>query len=182
MQSMRKHIVTIGFLLISVSCAHAPKTPDPIEESRQLKVAISLLSDSINTNDAKLISETLIASTSELASSYRMVSPPRVHNLLVHMGMKKRDLCCHWAEDLRTSLLSVDQDTIHIDWLVANHGRPLTEHNSLVIYAENTGWQQGIVFDPWRKSGRPYWVQVSHDSYSWKRHPLSGQWDQLHCK
>ena len=178
---MGKYIAIIGSMFVFISCAHAPQMSDPVGDSRRLEAAIILLSDSINQNDAKLVSEALIASTSELALSYHMASPPRYHNLLIHMGMKKRGLCCHWAEDLRTSLIAINQDTIQIDWLVANHGSPLTEHNSLVIYAENMGWQQGIVFDPWRKSGRPYWVQVSLDNYSWQQHPLSGKWDRLRC-
>ena len=177
-----KLLVVIVFLISFSSCTHAPLPEDHADHSLKLEEAIASLSDSINIGDARLISEVLVASTSELAQTYRMTSPPQYHNLLVKMGLRERGLCCHWTEDLRSRLLQVNQGTIQFDWLVSKHGSSLSEHNTIVIYAENMSWQQGMIFDPWRKAGRPYWIRVRLDKYPWQLHPLSGQWELLRCK
>ena len=148
---------------------------------RELAIAISSTSSHIDIEEANRISETLIASTEDLAMKYKMVSPPRYHNLLVHLGLKKYGLCCHWVKDLHTNVKMVDQQTLRFNWLVANLGRHLSEHNSLVISSYTSSWKQGIIFDPWRKSGDPFWQKVDQDAYSWQLHPLDGQWDKLRC-
>ena len=177
-----KPLVVIVFLLGATSCTHAPVLTEHPDRSLVLGEAIASLSDSISIGDARLISKTLLTSTSELAQTYRMANPPQYHNLLVKMGLRERGLCCHWVADLRSRLLQVNQATIQFDWLVSKHGSSLSEHNTIVIYAENMSWEQGMVFDPWRKAGRPYWIRVGQDKYPWQLHPLSGQWELLHCK
>ena len=165
-----------------MGCTHSLLPIVNADRSSELGIAIASLSGSINKEDARLVSKVLVVSTTELAASYRMTSPPRAHNLLVHMGLKERGLCCHWAEDLRLRLSTLKQESLKFDWLVAHQGRPLAEHNGIVVYGVDSTWKQGLVFDPWRKAGQPYWVLVETDQYPWQLHPLNGQWDLLHCK
>ena len=168
-------------ILYVIACSHSPKFVADPQDTEDLHNAIASLSNDVKQEEAKAISELLISSTLELSNEYRMASPPRYHNLLVQLSLRDRGLCCHWAEDLRLRVINLHPRSIDIDWLVTKHGK-LLEHNSIVIFAAGTSWQHGIVYDPWRASGQPYWVSVKDDQFVWKQHPLSGDWDQLHCK
>ena len=179
---MTKYIAIVCCSIISLSCSNVPPPRESTDDSLKLESAINALSDTIDAHDARLISKLLIVSTSDLAQRYRMASPPGYHNFLVKMGLKERGLCCHWAEDLRSRFIQVNQETIKVDWLVARHGSSMREHNVIVLYGENMSWKQGMVYDPWRMAGRPYWTRVEQDKYPWKLHPLNGQWDLLRCK
>ncbi len=164
----------------AIACSHSPNSASDAESSEALHDAIISLSNEVEAEEAEAISALLISSTKDLANAYRMTSPPRYHNLLVHLKLLDRGLCCHWAEDLRLRVDNLQPQTLSIDWLVTKHGK-LLEHNSIVVFAANSTWQQDIVFDPWRASGQPYWVTVVDDKYLWKQHPLSGNWEHLHC-
>jgi hypothetical protein len=124
----------------------------------------------------------LINTTIELAKQYDMASPALYHNMLVNTGFRERGLCCHWAEDLHAKLRGLHSNSLKFDWLVARLGSQLREHNTVVIYPVGSSWENGIVFDPWRKAGIPYWSKVSRDKYPWQPHPLNGRWDILRCK
>ena len=140
------------------------------------------MSDEVHLKDANETSRLLINTTIELARQYDMASPALYHNMLVNTGFRTRGLCCHWAEDLHAKLRGLHSRTLKFDWLVARLGSQLREHNTVVVYPAGTGWENGIVFDPWRKSGIPYWAKVSNDKYPWQPHPLNGRWDILRCK
>ena len=170
-------------LLSALGCTHPLHHPDHFAQDQSVALGneIIAIADSIRPENARALAHMLIQSTADLMAEYQTVRPPRYHNLLVHLGLRTRGLCCHWAEDLRLRLLSVNQTAIRFDWLVVHHNKPLHEHNSLVLHAAGAIWREGLVYDPWRKSGHPYWVRVTQDKFVWQQHPLSGQWDQLRC-
>ena len=174
------------FYICLIGCSHAPPhsnaNSEISPEINNLTEEIESLSTEISLNEAKQTSELLINTSAKLANEYQMVSPPHYHNFLVKIGLRDRGLCCHWAEDLHSEVLTLNTHSVKFDWLVTNLGSHLREHNALVIYASDESWQNGIVFDPWRKAGIPYWTKVSGDEYSWRPHPLSGQWEVLRCK
>ncbi len=164
------------------ACSHSSLAPPDTGQPESLDTAIAGLSGFIDRDEATRVAKLLLQATDELAREYDMARPPRFHNLLVHLGLRKRGLCCHWVADLRTRLQVIDSSSVQSDWIVARHGHALLEHSSLVIHAADSTWEQGLVFDPWRTVGQPYWVRVDEDTYSWRQHPLSGNWEQLHCK
>lgn len=164
------------------ACSHSSLAPSNTGQPESLHTAIMGLPGFIDGDEAALVAKLLLQATGELAHEYEMARPPRFHNLLVHLGLRKRGLCCHWAADLHARLQVIDSGSIRFDWVVTRLGHALQEHNSLVIHASDLTWEQGLVFDPWRKAGQPYWVRVDEDMYIWKQHPLSGNWEQLHCK
>ncbi|HOC52079.1 MAG TPA: hypothetical protein PKI07_13410, partial [Verrucomicrobiota bacterium] len=41
------------------------------------------------------------------------------------------------------------------------------EHSSVVLTAPGQPFEQGIVLDAWRRSGRLYWSGVKEDKYPW---------------
>ena len=175
----------IAFILFGLSLGACTRTL-PVSESKnridEFAREIVALSAEISVVEADQTSNVLINTALELADEYNMASPPRFHNLLVNTGVRKRGLCCHWAEDLHAELRQLNVDSLKFDWLVSRQGNPFREHTSIVVYPANTSWKQGIVFDPWRKSGIPYWTAVQGDEYPWISHPLNGRWDKLRCK
>jgi hypothetical protein len=47
------------------------------------------------------------------------------------------------------------------------------EHNSVVVTAKGQPFQQGLVLDAWRHSGRLHWTPVIADRYPWEEGELS---------
>ena len=171
------------FIALAVTaCTHVSAPKNINSEIENFTQAISALSADVLVTDASLTSRVLINTAIELADEYDMASPALYHNLLVNTGFRERGLCCHWAEDLHINLRELQINSLKFGWLVARHGSQLREHNTIVIYAADSDWSEGIVFDPWRKAGVPYWTKVSGDEYPWQPHPLSGQWNILRCK
>lgn len=169
-------------LWLITACAHVNEPEDIASEIDNLTLAINALSDEVLPADASLASNLLITAAIELADEYKMASPALYHNMLVNMGIRERGLCCHWAEDLHAKLRELNTHSLKFDWLVARLGSQLREHNTVVIYAADSTWSKGIVFDPWRKAGVPHWAKVAGDEYLWQPHPLSGRWGKLRCK
>jgi hypothetical protein len=93
--------------------------------------------------------------------------PPLFHNFLVNIGLKERGLCYHWAEDLLTRLEALRLATLEFRWGNARAGT-LREHNTVVVTAQDQPFDQGIVLDAWRHSGRLHWTHVNADRYPWK--------------
>ncbi len=177
------NILCVIFVALAISaCTHVTAPEDVTSEIEGLAQAIDALSKDVSPTDASQTSSLLINTAIELADEYDMASPPKYHNLLVHMGIRERGLCCHWAEDLLTKLRELPTSSLKFDWLVARQGVALREHSTVVVYAADSTWAKGIVFDPWRKAGVPHWTNVAGDEYPWQPHPLSGRWEILRCK
>ena len=144
------------------ACTHTSVSQNASNENisneiKNLTEAIIALSNNVSMIDANETSRLLINTTVELAKQYDMASPALYHNMLVNTGFRKRGLCCHWAEDLHKKLRGLQSSSLRFDWLVARLGSQLREHNTVVIYPVGSNWESGIVFDPWRKAGIPYW-------------------------
>lgn len=180
-----KQVKLIRFLLvvsILSACSHVSTPIDANSNIDELTKSIHSLSAAVSLDEASQTSRMLITTAMQLANEYDMTSPALYHNVLVNTGFRERGLCCHWAEDLHAKLRELEIDSLRFDWLVSRLGNELREHNTVVIYAAGTAWSKGIVFDPWRKAGVPYWTKVTGDKYPWGPHPLSGRWDILQCK
>ncbi|MEM7401288.1 MAG: hypothetical protein AAF304_04995 [Pseudomonadota bacterium] len=175
----------IAFVLciVVLGCSHTTsKHVDIDSRATNLTQSLESLSVQVLGQEADKVSNVLIETAIRLSDQYEMENPPLYHNMLVKMGLRDRGLCCHWAEDLHAALRKLNTSSLKFAWLVARQGSQLREHNSIVIYAEDNNWQQGIVFDPWRKAGVPFWTAVVEDDYPWKLHPLNGRWNVLRCK
>ena len=98
--------------------------------------------------------------------------PAVLHNILVRIGARDRGLCYQWTEDLIKELTKLNLKTYDLHWGVAYRGSDLREHNTVVITANGSGFEDGIVLDPWRNSGVLYWAAVKEDEYPWELLPL----------
>jgi hypothetical protein len=114
----------------------------------------------------------LIDETERLKTKYKSFFIPIFHNMMIDVGVKKRGACKHWAEDLLSYLRKVDRKYFTVTWGEA-HAKKFTEHNVAVVFPEYGRFDDGILFDPWRTSGKPFWVAVTADPhYHWT------EWDQ----
>jgi hypothetical protein len=170
-----KHASSIPWLLLFLAiatgvlgsgCASGGKTAASMTPQR-LAIAISALGSAVDPAEAQTLAYVAYDRAWELRKDYRVVQPPHLHNLLVNVGIRKRGVCYHWADDLAITLQYLGMRTLKVYECVA-FPRSLRRHYSLVVCATGQSYEEGIVLDAWRLSGRIWWCPVKEDSYAWQ--------------
>ncbi len=110
----------------------------------------------------------------DLARQYRVVRPAIFHNVLVNLGVRKRGLCFQWADDLTAKLQSLNLRTLQLHRGVARLDTR-REHSSVVLTSPGQPFDEGVVLDAWRHSGRIFWGDVKRDHYPWKEVELAAE-------
>jgi hypothetical protein len=132
----------------------------------ELAERLEALGPKVAPAEAELTAATAYSYSLELAREYRVVRPAIWHNVLVNWGVRKRGLCYQWADDLSAKL-----ESLHLHALQVRRGvarlETRREHSSVVLTASGQMFDQGIVLDAWRHSGRLYWGPVRADKYPW---------------
>jgi len=141
------------------------------EKANALQKVLMTLNHHSNGDEAGQVAQTALQASAHLAVRYRLVQPPFLHNLFVQMGLRDRGLCYHWTADLMSYLNMLQLQDYELHWGVAYRGSTLREHNTVVITASGQPFENGLVLDPWRHSGKLYWVMVQNDSYPWRELP-----------
>jgi len=121
-------------------------------------------------SEADLIAKTLVQTMYQLSHTYKVHTFQRFHNFLINMNIKKRGLCHHYTDDIFQSLDALSVSSLDHHRIISKENTR-REHNAIAITAHNQKINTGIVIDPWRNSSRPFWINVSNDTYSW--HKLS---------
>lgn len=152
-------------LLLATGCVSpGHRTSPPAGLAERLRE----LDASVDPTEAALAAETACVYSAELGQEYRVVWPPIWHNFLVNIGVRHRGLCYQWADDLSAKLETLHLRTLELHRGVARLETP-REHSSVVLTACGQPFDQGIVLDAWRHSGRLYWAGVKEDKYPWVR-------------
>lgn len=164
---LRAFHVLPGLLTVAglTGCAHLPGVPKT-SEVRTLQVALTSLSPTVREEEAGRVAGCACDYSRILAARYRVVRPAILHNFLVNTGFKQRGLCYQWAEDLLAQLQTFNLQSLELHWGLAR-ADTTREHNTVVVTARGQPFEQGIVLDPWRRSGRLVWSPVSTDKYPW---------------
>lgn len=149
--------------------------------SRALEAALLALPGRPDPGDAARLARAALDATADLHARYRPLRPPQLGNMAFHMGLRERALCCHWAQDLLRALSRLELRSFDLHWGVAHHGSSLREHNTVVAVPKGARFEQGLVLDPWRDSGRLTYVRADRDRYPWKLHPADAVRDRLAC-
>jgi hypothetical protein len=103
-----------------------------------------------------------------LANQYDLMAPALYQNYLVNQKQRKRGLCYHWVTDIVNYLKNYKYKTIGIYKVVANKGK-YNEHNAISITAKNQPFDEGILLDAWRDSGKLFYTAIKEDiRYKWK--------------
>jgi hypothetical protein len=182
-----KYICLVGLLLSIINCAGSNRASTGPNHSNYADEPYSVVLDwdrvtalehdltALNHNsdgaEARRVAETALHAAAILAREYRLVRPPILHNLFIQMGLRDRGLCYHWTEDLMSRLNTLQLKFYQLRWGVAHRGSDLREHNTVVITANGQPFENGLVLDPWRHSGKLYWVVVKNDKYPWQELP-----------
>lgn len=120
-------------------------------------------------NEATRIALTLFSKTKQLKKQFRMSSIPTWQNIQIDLKMKSRGECHHWARDLLEFLKPIDRQYFSITWA---ESRPKTqhEHNVAIVFPVGQEFTDGLLFDPWRTGGKPFWRAPLKDKhFYWKR-------------
>ena len=126
---------------------------------------------SVNRHEADTLAREALRFSRTLAERYRVTTSPWVHNFLVNIHLKDRGLCYQWADDLLNDLTRLHSKTLRILPIGSNIGSYWTEHNALVVLPSHRviPLAHGILLDPWRDSGKLFFVPVGKDSkYQWQ--------------
>jgi hypothetical protein len=137
-----------------------------------LKAQLANLDSSVREDEARRLAACAIEQSGKLAFEYRVVRPALFHNFLVNVRLKRRGLCYHWAEDLLAQFQALQLATLEPRWGIARAGTA-REHNAVIITARGQPFEQGIVLDAWRNSGRLVWIPVARDRYPWEEGELN---------
>ena len=116
------------------------------------------------------LAQTALHKTNALLREYEITGFPLFHNFLVNLGVKNRGLCCHWTEDLLTTLNDMKLEQYRFVWVVSNYGS-FREHSSVAVVPVQKELKDSLILDPWRNAGRLYWSRIDQDSYDWQPHP-----------
>ncbi len=159
--------------------ALADKAPAKDEKSiKRFTAAMIALSPSVDPKEAEEISVTSHHTSRELAREYRVVGPPFFQNFLIHIGVRKRGYCYHWAYDIGKRLKEIPLKTLDLHWGASEEGTRL-ESNCLVVTARGQPFNSGYIIDAWRNAGRLCWWPVTKDSaYVWKENLQLTAWLQ----
>lgn len=118
-------------------------------------------------HEANRLSVELVRGIDSLKEEYKIGTFPIVHNFFIDLGLKKRGACKHWAEDLLEIISRIPRDNFTAWWGEAHPGG-IREHNVAVLVPKGASFEDGILIDPWRTAGKPYWSIVKKDNHPWK--------------
>lgn len=169
---MMPYIFTLLMVIFLSGCSvkytNDSRTPSSKKENIQkLSHAIIELDTAIDEKEALSIATIAYEYPLELANRYELVSPPLFHNTLINMNLKQRGFCYHFAQDLLRELKKQNMKTIHLRW-VTHKKNDYWEHNAVLITAKNQFYQEGIILDAWRNSGKLFWSHLKKDTkYNW---------------
>jgi len=172
---MSKNFFKLFLLLFLLSgCVVTPTVPSKAD-TIQLSKLLRSLDKSIPQYEAMHLSQDLFQETQKLTKEFELTSPPLLHNTLVNIGIRKKGLCYHWSDALYAHFSQKKYPHFEFHLVGANIGEYFLEHNALVIVAKNGSIQNGILVDPWRNSGKLYFLRIIEDTeYQWKHREERG--------
>lgn len=171
---MMKISQLLGFLAILslAACASNPLTQPGDSDSAEvtaLRHAILALGDGVDPEEAERAARIASTHIRHLAREYRFTDPPLIHNAKVHMGLRDRGLCYHWAEDIEARLQQEDFRTLELHRAISPETLVRLEHSTTIISRKGDNLFDGVILDPWRAGGTLFWIQVRDDaSYDWR--------------
>ena len=137
-------------------------------EDPLLTMRIAALGAGVSPDEARRVTYTAYTTGRDLRRDWRVVWPPGLQNFLVLQGKRKGGLCFQWATELLIRLNALNLQTIELHWAEA-FPTTASEHNVIVVTARGQPFEQGIILDNWRYSGRLVWGLVTTDPhYEWR--------------
>src|SRR4051794_32326463 len=136
--------------------------PATSENDPALTAGLVKLSPSVSPDEARRVAFTAYTTGRQLAVEWRMVWPATMQRFLIHIGARKAGHCFQYANELLLRLDALKLRTLELHWAECNP-RAFDEHNVIAVTARGQPFEQGIVLDIWRHSGRLVWGPVKGD-------------------
>jgi hypothetical protein len=133
------------------------------EHDPALTAGLVKLSPSVNPEEARRVAFVAYTTGRQLAAEWRMVWPPTVQSFLINIGARKAGHCYQYANELLLRLDALKLRTLELHWAECAPGE-FDEHNVIAVTARGQPFDQGIVLDNWRHSGRLVWGPVKGDA------------------
>jgi len=155
-------IRTVVFIIAFSLCINAVWARDE-RSIKKLRDALVALAPDVDPGEAELVSVKAHTASRSLAREYGVVWFSGFQNLLIHMGKRQRGYCGHYTRDIGERLKELRLKTLVLHWGAAYAGTP-AENNCLVVTARNQPFEEGIIMDGWRDSGRLFWCPLKKDT------------------
>lgn len=166
-------IKTSGYDLTEAVSLDEP-TRNSIQELSQ---ALKLLNPIVSDTDATVLAREAHLYPMYLANVWNVGYPPLIHNYFRNSGKREYGLCIDWAYAMRQRMRGLNLNSFDLHWGIANQGSEWREHSTLVVTAKGTAFDQGIILDPWRNSGKLFWSKIKEDPrYQWKLYAEPAGW------
>ena len=136
--------------------------PATSDHDPALTAGLVQLSPSVSPDEARRVAFTAYTTGRQLAAEWRMVWPATMQSFLIHIGARKAGHCFQYANELLLRLDALKLRTLELHWAECNP-RAFDEHNVIAVTARGQPFEQGIVLDNWRHSGRLVWGPVKGD-------------------
>ena len=141
----------------------ATSAEDPVLIARLVS-----LSPTVNPEEARRMTHITYTTGLELARKWEMGSSPTMHSFLINMGVKKGGYCYQFATELLLRLEAQNFKTLEFHWAESDAGTD-TEHNVIAVTARGQPFEQAIMLDLWRRSGRLLWGPFAADvDHTWQ--------------
>jgi len=165
--SVKHFYIGVFIYFVFVACSVKP-TKAPQNQINRLSSLFQSLNKQITPNESLLLSKDIFQETTQLTKAFKLTSPPLWHNTLVGLGIKEKGLCYHWSDALYLHLLAKNYTHFEFHLVGANIGEYFFEHNALVVLSHGSRFEDGILIDPWRNSGKVYFCKIGEDKkYQW---------------
>jgi hypothetical protein len=141
---------------------------DPVLRQRLME-----LSPTVSADEARRVAYVAYTNGRELAQKWQMVSSPTFQVFLINIGVKKGGYCYQFATELLLRLNAEKLQTLELHWAESDAGTD-TEHNVILITARGQPFEEGILLDNWRRSGRLLWGPLSGDpDHKWQENKVA---------
>lgn len=171
---MKQLLLLLTTILIFTACGTKYKnidinTKQPYsQDMKNLENDILSLSKDINKEEAHVFSHDAIKYSKILANTYKVTTPALLHNTLINMSLKTRGYCYHYANDLHKYFRKKRFESFYFIRAVALRGEYF-EHSSLVLTRDDLAFEESLVLDAWRDTGKLFWSKVKDDKkYDWE--------------
>jgi hypothetical protein len=155
-------IRTLVFIIALSLCVNAAWATDE-RSIKELRDALVALAPDVDPGEADLVSVTTHTLSRSLAREYGVVWNADFQNLLIHLGVRQRGYCGHYTRDIGERLKELRLKTLVLHWGSAFPGAE-RENNCLVVTARNQPFEEGIIMDAWRHSGKLFWSALKEDT------------------
>jgi hypothetical protein len=157
---------------IGLSIAHGRTTSELVlatsAEDPALTNRLVALGPGVSRTEAKKVTYISYTTGRELAQKWKMIASPTIQSFLINIGIKKGGYCYQFATELLIRLDAEKLKTLELHWGESDAGTD-TEHNVPVITARGQPFEQGIILDNWRNSGKLLWGPITGDpSHNWR--------------